>query len=264
MSVEKYTVTQETSGFTTLPNQVLQNLHSIEALGLWCYLASLPPGWIFYKDQIKAHFHVGRDKLERLFDLLQKSNLIEIQQVRKETGLFSHWHLHVKNGTEFTPFTEIQETVNQPFTDLPLTVNQLLVSASYKGNINKSNKHKKKKGVKANDFVLPDWLPKAAWDQFIAHRKLLHPPLTPHSKKLAITKLEKLKAMGADVTEIINQTILNGWKGIFPIRSNLHGGSSNDGSKRKSNAAIHYDAVKQGFEGTIFDEPTEDDINPFK
>lgn len=101
MSVEKLVISKEASSFTVLPNKVLQNLCNADALGLWCYLASLPPDWEFYKEQIRAHFKIGRDKLDKLLSILKEYDLIDIAFVRDAQGRFVHWHIHVYSGNGF-------------------------------------------------------------------------------------------------------------------------------------------------------------------
>lgn len=113
MSVEKFVITKESSNFTVLPNKVLQNLKNPDALGLWCYLASLPPLFQFYKDSLRKHFTIGREKLDKLLAILKDSNLIKIQVVRGECGKFLNWELQVLNGDLFSSnFDEIQENIN--------------------------------------------------------------------------------------------------------------------------------------------------------
>ena len=74
---------------------------------------------------------------------------------------------------------------------------------------------------------LPVWIPKAAWDGFIEMRKAIHKPLkTEHAVKLAIGKLESFRLAGNDPGEVLNQSTLNSWQGLFEVK---------DG-KRKSNS----------------------------
>jgi hypothetical protein len=150
MSVEKFIVTKDDSGYTILPNKVLKGLQPYPtALGVWCSLASLPQQWEFYKDKIYSDFNIGRDKLKKIFEILEKCNLIVVTQLRDSQGRFGDWSLHVKNGTEFIPFTGFQSTVKTPFTDLPLTVNQSLVNSTYKRKTDLSSKDFKEKKEKS-------------------------------------------------------------------------------------------------------------------
>lgn len=113
MSVEKFIVTKASINYTIIPNKVLQELKCAEALGVWVYLASKPPSWEFYKDQIRDHFGIGRDKLDNIFDMLKHINLIEIKAIRSTNGRFTHWILHVKSGDEFISTIKKDPTINK-------------------------------------------------------------------------------------------------------------------------------------------------------
>lgn len=102
MSVEKFIINKESSNYTIIPNKVLQNLRDAEALALWCYLQSLPPGWVFHKNKIKEQFGWGRDKLDKKLSVLKVHNLVEPRVVRGIKGKFTEWTLDVKNGDNFT------------------------------------------------------------------------------------------------------------------------------------------------------------------
>jgi hypothetical protein len=58
---------------------------------------------------------------------------------------------------------------------------------------------------------------KAAWSEWEQHRKEIRKPLTPTSSHKQLTKLA---AMGeTQAIEAINQSIENGWQGIFPPKA---------------------------------------------
>lgn len=60
---------------------------------------------------------------------------------------------------------------------------------------------------------------KPAWDSFVRHRKSLKAPLTRESANLVLKEL--LKLSGSDPIKaiaVLNQTIMNGWKGLFPVK----------------------------------------------
>lgn len=62
---------------------------------------------------------------------------------------------------------------------------------------------------------LPIWLNKAAWNAWEQHRKEKKKTLTPTSIKL---QLKFLEANKEDHTQIIKNSITNGWTGLFPIK----------------------------------------------
>ena len=79
---------------------------------------------------------------------------------------------------------------------------------------------KKDNKKKLAKIELPDWISKELWNQFLNHRKSFKPKLTLEAERLNLNKLAKLREQGDDPKEIIEQTIANGWKGFFSLKSN--------------------------------------------
>jgi hypothetical protein len=77
----------------------------------------------------------------------------------------------------------------------------------------------------ALDFTtaLPDWIPLEPWNGWIEMRKQKRVPNTPHSIKLAITTLTKLRSDGHDPGEVLDQSTLRGWTGLFEINETGNG-----------------------------------------
>lgn len=69
---------------------------------------------------------------------------------------------------------------------------------------------------------LPDWLPDESWNDYLETRKVMKSPMTDRAKLLAIGKLSELRQSGHDPTAVLNQSIYNGWKGLFPIRADTN------------------------------------------
>ena len=90
-------------------------------------------------------------------------------------------------------------------------------------NIDINNKENKKKERKSTtyDSILSsmDLEPrlKETLIEFIKMRKLIKSPMTDHALELLIKKLEKMSSDVDVQIEILNQSIQNSWKGIFPI-----------------------------------------------
>lgn len=55
---------------------------------------------------------------------------------------------------------------------------------------------------------------------FIDFREKIKAPMTYNALQLMIKKLNKLSSSTTDQIEILNQSIMSGWKGIFAIKSN--------------------------------------------
>jgi uncharacterized protein YdaU (DUF1376 family) len=67
-------------------------------------------------------------------------------------------------------------------------------------------------------FVLPPWIPREAWDQYEVMRKRIRKPMTDRARELAVGDLEKLMKDGEDVEQVLNQSILKSYTGLFPVK----------------------------------------------
>lgn len=83
-------------------------------------------------------------------------------------------------------------------------------------------KPKKEKPV----FELPEWIDQGAWDGFIEMRKAIKKPLTDSGKKLAVDKLQKLGREGHSPKEVLNQSTLSSWQGLFAIKEEFRNGQN--------------------------------------
>jgi hypothetical protein len=83
---------------------------------------------------------------------------------------------------------------------------------------NRTDTEQKQK-PKAPAAPLPDWLQPEAWEDFIQHRKSLKSAMTPRAQTLLISELTKLRTQGHDPTEVLKQSIMRGWKGLFALNT---------------------------------------------
>lgn len=82
-------------------------------------------------------------------------------------------------------------------------------------------------------FVLPEWVDRDAWDGFEEMRKKQRAPLTDQARKLALATLEKLRMAGHNPAMVLDQSVMNCWKGLFELRGNFtNGGSNGNGNYR--------------------------------
>lgn len=69
-------------------------------------------------------------------------------------------------------------------------------------------------------FVVPDWIPKETWDEFLEMRKRIKKPPTDYAKKLLVAKLDKFRSVGQDVKQVLEKSITSGWQDVFEIKAN--------------------------------------------
>lgn len=65
------------------------------------------------------------------------------------------------------------------------------------------------------DFVLPPEIPAEPWDAWVAMRTRIRKPLTEQAKRLAADKLIGFVGKGHSAAEILNNSTMNGWQGLF-------------------------------------------------
>lgn len=78
---------------------------------------------------------------------------------------------------------------------------------------NKNNKNNKNNNIYSDEPKLD-----TAVKEFITFRKKIKKPMTNHAVKLMLSKLNKLTSDIDEQVEILNQSILNGWQGIYPLK----------------------------------------------
>jgi hypothetical protein len=75
-----------------------------------------------------------------------------------------------------------------------------------------------KKKTAAVAVEIPDWIPKEPWQAFVEMRKKIRYPLTDYAIKQAIRELDKLRARGHPPEGVLNQSVLNSYRGLFEIK----------------------------------------------
>lgn len=70
-------------------------------------------------------------------------------------------------------------------------------------------------------FKPPDWVPAGAWSAFVDMRRKIRAPLTNRAAELAVGELDTLKAAGNAPAAVLDQSVMNSWRGLFAVKSNV-------------------------------------------
>lgn len=74
-------------------------------------------------------------------------------------------------------------------------------------------------------------VPAEAMKAFRAHRTRIRKPMTPRAEELIGMALKRIHTEhGHDPTAVVEQSILNGWAGVFPLKDEDNGGSNRNGT----------------------------------
>lgn len=83
-------------------------------------------------------------------------------------------------------------------------------------------KTKSKKATKDfKEIDLPSYIDKETWNDFVEHRRQIKKPLTELAVKRLFLDFEKWNKKGLDVNSAINQSIANGYQGVFEPKQNF-------------------------------------------
>ncbi|HGN1374559.1 TPA: helix-turn-helix domain-containing protein [Proteus mirabilis] len=94
-----------------------------------------------------------------------------------------------------------------------------------------TNNEPKKKGFDAKKEFIPDWLDREIWFNWIDYRNEIKKPLkTKKTFELQVKFLLQCLEEGYSPEEIINQSITNGWQGLFKPKNNHQAITSQQGS----------------------------------
>ncbi len=107
---------------------------------------------------------------------------------------------------------------NNKITNEQQTDNKRITTSKERKKERKEEINKKTKAKKDFfGFDIPAFIQKKTLEDFIENRKTLKKPVTENAMKRLLSSLEKLEAEGQDVNACIDNAILNGYSGVFPI-----------------------------------------------
>jgi len=93
-----------------------------------------------------------------------------------------------------------------------------------------------KERLKKDIYIVPDWINKITWDSFLEMRKKSGAFPTDNAIGLLIKKLETLKAEGNDPNKVLEQSIMNNYKGLFPLKESKNGKYQGNPSQKPAGA----------------------------
>ena len=142
----------------------------------------------------------SKSKVRLFLNQLQNDGMIVKKSDRKKTTInIVNYGTYQETETTEKPVKDHKKTTDRPLKDT-----------------NKNVKNEKNI-YKDNTYSDDPELNKAILD-FIEYRKKIKSPMTPRAIELLLSKLNKLSPDKATQIKIINQSILNGWKGVFPLK----------------------------------------------
>ncbi len=237
-------------GHTKIANEIMDalmrtNFPSHERRILDCILRSTY-GWHKKMDRISysqfaAQTGIDHRNIGRSLTSLKRRGIIICNGhgYSLEYGLQKDYLLWDKNSITVDTNLPSSETPNLPSSHTPiiedksvyemrdLPSSQSDLPSSETPNLPSSHTHTKAikhiqkhitKAIGGSGGILPDWIDKETWAAYLEMRKAKRATPTARAVELIIKKLDELRNAGQDVKEILNQSIINNWTGIFPLK----------------------------------------------
>ncbi|HHQ2982783.1 TPA: replication protein [Klebsiella pneumoniae] len=235
VALQELRVADLDDGFTRIANELLEAvMHAgLSQHQLLVFMAVMRKTYGFNK---KADW-VSNEQISMLTGILPhkcsaaKSALVKrgiLTQTGRVIGInkaVSEWSSLPVKGTEKRPYLKKVTLPESGKKSLPESGN-----AYYPNKVNTKDKHTKDnkdninnppKSPRAVSFdalavQLPDWLSAEIWSSWVAYRRDLKKPIkSQQTVTQAINLLDRCRLNGYSPEEIINQSIANGWQGLF-------------------------------------------------
>jgi hypothetical protein len=199
--------------------------HKLWAFWTWCLLKAtheeydaivglqtvhlLPGQFVTGREIGSAETGLTVQEYRTIMSFLKKAGNITIKSTNRYSIVsIVNWETYQASKNDINQPNNQQVTNNQPAPNHIQT--------------HENKKNEKKKDNSNTDFILPDWLPKEQWADFLEMRVKIRKPLTEKAKLLAINKLKELAETGNDPGDVLNQSTLSAWLGLFPLKDSGH------------------------------------------
>ena len=182
-----------------------------------CYWSTTKDWDWFYKTQQDWQFETGLSRHEQDAARRRLVKIGVLEEVRK--GVPAQMFYRVKVDNLANLIAEIRQSGSTTYRQS---------SSPESGNLYKeaeSTTESTSKTTKQAD--LPEWIPVEPWSAWVDMRKKMrNAPFTERAQILAIKELIKLRDAGEDPAAVLNQAVMRGYRGLFPV-SNSKGNNAN-------------------------------------
>ena len=191
---------EKSKNFTTINNEFIFNKNlSLKAKGLLCHLLALPNDWKLYVEEVEKWSTDGKSAIYSAFKELTSNGYMKREQIR-DKGKIVSWD-YIVYEKPHTDFQEIEKLDVE---------NQTLLNTNIKLNTNNTKTER--------DY--PFELNLDAWELWKAFRKeQFRTTYKPLGEAAAISKLLRISNNKEHQAQIIQQSIENGWKGLFELKT---------------------------------------------
>jgi len=156
-------------------------------------------------------------------------NLTDVY-TRRRNGSVPERPMIPESSKRFVPKTDQQLRDDSPSGELPaVSQGEFVPTQPISANIKPVNVNRKPQTKpKVNHTIgkpdnLPEFIDKDTWDSFLEMRGKKRAVPTEKAKELLVKELLKLKGEGDDPNEVLNQSIMRNYTGVFPLKGGKDG-----------------------------------------
>ena len=192
---------EKSKNFTTINNEFIFNKNlSLKAKGLLCHLLALPNDWKLYVEEVEKWHKDGKKAIYSAFKELTESGYMKREQ-RRSNGKFEGYDYIVYE----IPYAQKRNTEKR------YAENGTLLNTNIKLNTN----------INKTESDYPFELNLEAWNLWKEFRKeQFRTTYKPLGEAAAISKLLRISNNNKEnQAQIIQQSIENGWKGLFELKT---------------------------------------------
>ena len=221
-------------GFTSIANELLEKLARISlAPNQWqVFLVIIRKTYGFHKKvdyianfQIGEATGLGKTVISRCLKGLADMNLIsrkgKIIGIQKDWEKWKGLTFQASLGVELA-----EQLTSEKLAEQSTKVSNLvegLAKLSTKVSSPEVTQKIKDTTTKDKRYIIPKWIDEKTWEAFLEMRKRKRAIPTERAKELLVKELEKLRAEGHDPTEVLNQSIMRNYTGVFPLKGGQDG-----------------------------------------
>jgi phage replication O-like protein O len=219
---------QKENGYTAIANAIMEALYKADLSGQEFRLTLLVLRKTYGFHKLEDAISLSQMCLETGMHHIRCSQVITRLQLMKIVTVTENINgigKKYKFNKDFETWDTVKENIN-PIRKVKSTVNVLRKTPLQKTASTKERLQKKDYKRDLGDFLLPDWIPKESWDGFVDMRKEIKKSLTGRAVKLAINRLEELKAKGHDPGKVLDQSTYSKWQGLFEIKQEISNGGN--------------------------------------
>ena len=201
--------------FTVIRNSIFKDYTlSAKAKGVACQLLSLPPAWDYSVKGLVTLFNDGEASIRSALSELEEAGYLRRERVREQGKLGKAVYIITDSLKSEKP------NVENPLVDNSVVGNPPQLNTK----VSNTNKSKTKDIYEG----LPENLIETL-EEFEEMRKSIKKPMTDVARKRLIRELQNLAGENVQLMiKILDQSILNSWAGVYPIKNNkVQQGSGN-------------------------------------